>query len=160
MPIIVQSPTPTDEGNVTTTHLPLRSIPQRKGRLERWIEGQHAHPDAHPNMTAQGSSQDSYPYLTYSNTRRARSASCEDDSGSISESFVLVDDDDETGEPRREGLNVFEEVRNTSRDNIALIYPSPSPRRLLPLDSAHPQVRVATHISFGLRRLSVLFVSL
>jgi hypothetical protein len=128
MSIIVQSPTPTDEESVPTTLLPQRSISQRKGRLERWIEGQHAHPDAHPNddTIAQGSSQDSYPYLAYSNTRRARSASCGDDSGSISESFVLVDDNDETGEPRRE-LNVFEEVRYTSRDNIALIYPRVDP---------------------------------
>jgi hypothetical protein len=128
MPIIVQSPTPTDEEGVTNTLLPQCSTSQRNGRLERWIEGQHAHPDAHPNdeMIAQGSSQDSYPYLAYSNTRRARSASCEDDSGSISESFVLVDDD-ETGEPRREELNVFEEVRYTSRDNIALIYPRVDP---------------------------------
>lgn len=115
MPIIVQSPTPTDEEGATTTLLPQCSISQRKGRLERWIEGQHAHPDAHPNddMIAQGSSQDSYPYLAYSNTRRARSASCGDDSGSISESFVLVDGDDETGEPRREDLNVFEHEQVT-----------------------------------------------
>lgn len=129
MPIIVQSPTPTDEEGVITTFPPRRSISQRKGRLERWIEGQHAHPDAHPNenMIVQGSSQDSYPYLAFSNTRRARSASCEDDSGSISESFVLVGDDDETGEPRREELNVFDEVRNTSRDNNASIYPHADP---------------------------------
>ena len=107
------------------TLLPQHPISQRKGRLERWIEGQHAHPDAHPNdnMMVQGSSQDSYPYLAYSNTRRARSASCEDDSGSISESFVLVGDNDETGAPRREELNVFDEVRYTSRDNNASIYP-------------------------------------
>ena len=125
MPIIVQSPTPTDEEGVMITLLPQHSISQRKGRLERWIEGQHAHPDAHPNdnMMVQGSSQDSYPYLAYSNTRRARSASCEDDSGSISESFVLVGDNDETGAPRREELNVFDEVRYTSRDNNASIYP-------------------------------------
>lgn len=132
MSIIVQSPTPTDEVGVTTTPLHQRSISQRKGRLERWIEGQHAHPDsgAHPSddMIAQGSSQDSYPYLAYSNTRRARSASCGDDSGSISESFVLVDGDDETGEPRREELNVFEAVGTTSRDNNALIYPHADPR--------------------------------
>ena len=129
MPIIVQSPTPTDEECVTTTLLPQCSISQRSGRLERWIEGQHAHPDAHPNddIIAQGSSQDSYPYLAYSNTHRARSASCGEDSGSISESFVLVDGDDETGEPRPEALNVFEEVRYMSRDYIALIYPRVDP---------------------------------
>ena len=129
MPIIVQSPTPTDEEGVTTTFLPHPSISQRKGRLERWIEGQHAHPDAHENndMIAPGSSQDSHPYLAYSNARRARSASCGDDSGSITESFVLVDGDDETGEPRREELNVFEEVRYTSRDNIAIIYSGVDP---------------------------------
>ncbi len=128
MPIIVQSPTPTDEEGVTTTLLPQHSISRRKGRLERWIEGQHAHPE-HPNddMIAQGSSQDSYPYLAYSNTRRTRSTSCGDDSGSISESFVLVDGDDETGEPRREELSVFDEVRYASRDNNALIYPHADP---------------------------------
>ncbi len=87
-------------------------IPQWKGRFERWIECQLAPPDAHPNDNTlmQGSSQGFYPYLAYSNTRRARSASCEDDSGSIPESFVLVDGDDETEEPRQEELSVFEEV--------------------------------------------------
>lgn len=110
MSIIVQSPTPTDEEGVISMHLPQHSISQRKGRLERWIEGQH--PDADPNddTIIQGSSQGSYPYLAYANTRPARSASCGDDSGSISESFVLVGDDDETGEPRPEELNVFDEA--------------------------------------------------
>lgn len=110
MPIIVQSPTPTDEESVTITLLP-QSISRRKSRLERWIDGQDA-PDAHPkdDMITQGSSQRPHPYLAYSNTRRARSASCGDDSGSISESFVLVDGNDETGEPRREELNIFEEA--------------------------------------------------
>ena len=119
MPIIVQSPTPTDEEGVISMLLPQHSISQEKGHLERWIEGQQ--PDAHPNddTIMQRSSQDSYPYLAHANTRRARTASCGDDSGSISESFVLVGDDDETGEPRPEELNIFEEVIYTSRDNNA-----------------------------------------
>lgn len=111
MPIIVQSPTPTDEEGVISMLLPQHSISQQNSHLERWIEGQQ--PDAHPidDTIMQGSSQDSYPYLAYANTRRARTASCGDDSGSISESFVLVGEDDETGEPRPEELNVFDEVR-------------------------------------------------
>lgn len=115
MPIIVQSPTPTDEDGAPTT--PLRSVSRRKSRLEQWIEEQHARPDEEDqeNGIAEGSSPRSYPYLAYSDMRRARSASCDDDSGSISESFVLVDGGDATGISCREEGNVFE-VRAPSRD--------------------------------------------
>ena len=112
MPIIVQSPTPTDEDGMPST--PLHSISRRKSRLEQWIEDQHTHPEENQSDgTTQGSSQNSYPYLVYSDTRRARSASCDDDSGSIPESFVLVDNGDENGIGRagREEGNVYEEVR-------------------------------------------------
>lgn len=109
MPIIVQSPTPTDEDGAPTT--PRRSISRRKSRLELWIDDQQAHTDEEDGL-AQGSSPKSYPYLAYSDMRRARSASCEDDSGSISESFVLVDAGD--GSSCRGELNVFDEVRRAS----------------------------------------------
>ena len=111
MPIIVQSPTPTDEDGVPST--PLRSVSRRKSRLERWIDDQHAHTDDEDQEDgiAQGSSPKSYPYLAYADMRRARSASCDDDSGSISESFVLVDAGDGTGNSCREEPNLFDEVR-------------------------------------------------
>jgi hypothetical protein len=101
MPIIVQSPTPTDEDSMAST--PLHSISRRKSRLEEWIEDQN-------DGTTQGSAQQPYPYLAYSAMRSARFGSSDDDSRSISESFVLVDNCDENGPGRRE-LNVFEEVR-------------------------------------------------
>jgi hypothetical protein len=112
MPIIVQSPTPTDEDGVPTT--PPRSVSRRKSRLEQWIEEQHGHPDEEDQAAdgiAQGSAQKSYPYPAYSDMRQARSASCDDDSGSIAESFVLVDGRDGAGSACREELNVLDEVR-------------------------------------------------
>lgn len=113
MPIIVQSPTPTDEDGAPS--MPLRSVSRRKSRLDRWIDDQHANTDEEvpEDGLAQGSSQNSCPYLAYSGMRRARSASCDDDSGSISESFVLVDAPDGTGNSCREEPNVFDEVRGT-----------------------------------------------
>jgi hypothetical protein len=110
IPIIVQSPTPTDEEGVPST--PLRSLSRRKSRLEQWIEDQHTHPDEDQNDgTIQGSSQKPYPYLAYFDMRRARSASRDDDSGTISESFVLVEGGDESGTACRQEPNVFEEVK-------------------------------------------------
>jgi hypothetical protein len=111
MPIIVQSPTPTDEDGAPT--IPLPSISRRKSRLELWIDDQHTHTDGEDveDGLARGSSSKSYPYLAYSDMRRARSASCDDDSGSISESFVLVEAGDGTGSSCREELNIFDEVR-------------------------------------------------
>ncbi|KAI0296220.1 hypothetical protein BC826DRAFT_1103952 [Russula brevipes] len=110
MPIIVQSPTPTDEDGVPTT--PPRSVSRRKSRLEQWIEEQHGHPDEEDQADgiAQGSAQKLYPYLSYSDMRQARSASCDDDSGSIAESFVLVDGHDGAGGACREELNVLDEA--------------------------------------------------
>jgi hypothetical protein len=113
MPIFIQSPTPTDEDGLLST--PLRSISRRKSRLKQWVEDQHAHPDEDQNDgTTQGSSQKPYPYLAYSDMRRSRSGSCDDDSGSISESFVLVDNGDENGpgSPGREERSVFDEVND------------------------------------------------
>lgn len=111
MPIIVQSPTPTDEDAAPTT--PPRSISRRKSRLERWIGDQHAHADEEDqgDGIAQGSSPNSHPYLAYCDMRQARSASCDDDSRSIPDSFVLVDGDD--GISCREEPNGFGEVRGT-----------------------------------------------
>ena len=120
MPIIVQSPTPTDEDG--TPSIPMHSISRRKSRLERWIDDQHAHTDGEDleeDSRAQGSSPKSYPYLAYSDMRRARSTSRDDDSGSITESFVLVEAGDGTGSSCREEPNVFDdEVRGRapSRD--------------------------------------------
>ncbi|SRR6266436_5973328 len=111
MPIIVQSPTPTEEDAVPTT--PPRPISRRKSRLEQWIGDQHAHTGGDQgNGIAQGSSPDSYPFQAYCDMRHARSASCDDDSSSIPDSFVLVDGDDDGigGSARREELNGFEEV--------------------------------------------------
>ncbi len=110
MPIIVQSPTPTDEDAAPTT--PPRSISRRKSHLELWIGDQHAHAGDQDGI-AQGSSPNSYPYLAYCDMRQARSASCDDDSRSIPDSFVLVDGDDGIGGSYREELNGFEEVRGT-----------------------------------------------
>ena len=111
MPIIVQSPTPTDEDG--TPSIPLPSISRRRSRLERWIDDQHTHTDGEDleDGLARGSSPKSYPYLAYSDMRRARSASCDDDSGSISESFVLVEAGDGTGSSCRQEPNIFDEVR-------------------------------------------------
>jgi hypothetical protein len=113
MPIIVQSPTPTDEDAPPTT--PPRAISRRKSRLEQWIGDQHAHAgeEDQGDGRAQGSSPKSYPYLGYCGMRQARSASCDDDSRSIADSFVLVDGDDGIGGSCREELNGFEEVRGT-----------------------------------------------
>jgi hypothetical protein len=111
MPIIVQSPTPTEEDDATPT-TPPRSISRRKSRLEQWIGDQHAHADGDQgDGVAQGSSPNSYPYLTYYDTRQARSSSCDVDSRSIPDSFVLVDGDDGgdgIGDSCREELNGFE----------------------------------------------------
>jgi hypothetical protein len=116
MPIIVQSPTPTDEDG--TPPVPLHSISRRKSRLERWIDDQHAHTDEEDleeTRLARGSSPKSYPYLAYSDMRRARSTSCDDDSRSIAESFVLVEAGDGTGSSCREEPNVFnDEVRGNT----------------------------------------------
>ena len=110
MPIIVQSPTPTEEDAAPTT--PPRSISRRKSRLEQWIGDQHAHAEGDQgDGVAQGSSPNSYPYLTYCDMRQARSASCDVDSGSIPDSFVLVDGDDGgdgIGDSCREELNGLE----------------------------------------------------
>jgi hypothetical protein len=111
MPIIVQSPTPTDEDAAPTT--PPRSISRRKSRLELWIGDQHAHGEDQGDGIAQGSSPKSYPYLAYCGMRQARSASCDDDSRSIPDSFVLVEGDDGIGGSCREELNGKEEVRGT-----------------------------------------------
>ena len=110
MPIIVQSPTPTDEDAAPTT--PSRSISRRMSRLEQWID-LHAHADDENqgDGIAQGSSPNSHPYLAYCDMRQARSASCDDDSRSIPDSFVLVDGDDGIGGSCREEPNGFEEVR-------------------------------------------------
>ena len=82
--------------------------------MERWIDYQHAHTDEEDqgDGIAKGSSSRSYPYLVYGDMRPARSASCDDDSGSISESFVLVDGGDGTGGSLRD-RDVFDEVRVT-----------------------------------------------
>ncbi|KAI0285290.1 hypothetical protein BGY98DRAFT_355728 [Russula aff. rugulosa BPL654] len=111
MPIIVQSPTPTEEDATPTT--PPRPISRRKSRLEQWIGDQHAHTggDQGDGIAAQGSSPNSYPYLTYCDTRQTRSSSCDIDSRSIPDSFVLVDGDDGCdgiGDSCREELNGFE----------------------------------------------------
>ena len=106
MPIIVQSPTPTEEDATPTT--PPRSISRRKSRLEQWIGDQHAHAGDQGGGIAQGSSQNSYPYLAGCDMRQARSASCDIDSRSIPDSFVLVDGDDGDdgiGDSCREELN-------------------------------------------------------
>lgn len=110
MPIIVQSPTPTEEDATPTT--PPRSISRRKSRLEQWIGDQHTHTGGDQgNGIAQGSSPNSYPYLAYCDMRQARSASCDVDSRSNPDSFVLVegdDGDDGIGDSCREELNGFE----------------------------------------------------
>ncbi|KAI9512565.1 hypothetical protein F5148DRAFT_853898 [Russula earlei] len=111
MPIIVQSPTPTDEGYGPMT--PPRPVSRRKSHLELWIDDQHAHTDDQDQEDGigHGSSPRSYPYLAYADMRHARSASCDDDSGSISDSFVLVDGGDGTGDSCREENNkVFDEA--------------------------------------------------
>ena len=112
MPIIVQSPTPTEEDATPTT--PPRSISRRKSHLEQWIGEQHAHAGGDQGVgIPQGSSPNSYPYLAYCNMQHARSASRDVDSRSIPDSFVLVegnDGDDGIGDSCRE-LNGFEEVR-------------------------------------------------
>lgn len=112
MPIIVQSPTPTEEDATPST--PPRSISRRKSRLEQWIGDQHAHADGDQEdgvAQAQGSSPNSYPYLAHCGMPQARSASCDIDSRSIPDSFVLVDGDDGDdgiGDSCREELNGFE----------------------------------------------------
>ena len=125
MPIIVQSPTPTEEDATPTT--PPRPISRRKSRLEQWIGDQHAHTggDQGDGIAAQGSSPNSYPYLTYCDTRQARSSSCDIDSRSIPDSFVLVDGDDGCdgiGDSCREELNGFEVRANHHVTYTVLIY--------------------------------------
>jgi len=126
MPIIVQSPTPTEEDAAPTT--PPRSISRRKSRLEQWIGDQHvAHADGDQGggMITQGSSQNSYPYPAYCDTRQTRSASCDVDSRSIPDSFVLVDrddGDDGIGDSCREELNGFEVRGSHHVTTTVLIY--------------------------------------
>jgi hypothetical protein len=131
MPIIVQSPTPTEEDATPTT--PPRSISRRRSLLEQWIGNQHAHTGGDQgDGVAQGSSPNSYPYLAYCDTRHARSASCDVDSRSIPDSFVLVDGDDgddRIGDSCREELNGFEVRAIHHVTSTVLIYaPSPFPQ--------------------------------
>ncbi|KAI0275049.1 hypothetical protein BC834DRAFT_27829 [Gloeopeniophorella convolvens] len=133
MPIIVQSPTPTDDDDdVPST--PLRPIRRRKSRLERWIEDQHAPPDARQgDEITRRSSRKSYPYLAYPDMRRARSASRDQDSESMAEGFVLVDGDDETGGPSRDPEDVFEapavlSTPQSTRNYTSLLRTPPSLR--------------------------------
>ena len=160
MPIIVQSPTPTDEDAAPTT--PSRSISRRMSRLEQWID-LHAHTDDEDqgDGVPQGSSPNSHPYLAYCDMRQARSASCDDDSRSIPDSFVLVDGDDGIGGSCREEPNGFEEVRGYPHvTETVLIYSLSHHRHLLSLVLAHLTARVATRLCFALRPLFVLSVSL
>jgi hypothetical protein len=124
MPIIVQSPTPTEEDATPTT--PPRSLSRRRSRLEQWIGDQHAHTGGDQgDGIAPGSSPNSYPYLAYCDTRQARSASCDIDSRSIQDSFVLVggdDGNDGIGGSCREELNEFEVRANHHVTTTVLIY--------------------------------------
>ena len=163
MPIIVQSPTPTEEDATPTT--PPRPISRRKSRLEQWIGDQHAHTggDQGDGIAAQGSSPNSYPYLTYCDTRQARSSSCDIDSRSIPDSFVLVDGDDGCdgiGDSCREELNGFEVRANHHVTYTVLIYAHSPHRHLLSLVCALLRARVATPPCFAHPPLSVLSVSL